>query len=198
MMKKQITTLLLVCFVLLAFSQEEEQSYILKSNSTWSKEIIKFPLGFARTIKFEGFEELRFPANWSKQETDEFWSYVWVWNITNKENLTTYEIAENIESYFDGLMDLGPESSNKTEPKTTAVFIEKETINNTTKFVGKVKTFDSRFTKKPITFKVTVSQFYCKSENKLVSLFRLSPKDFENTVWSKLNSVSLIDDVCKD
>ena len=196
-MKNYIFIITLIGVSTIGFSQEEE-NYFLEADSTWFKEIIKFPISFARDINFEGFEELRFPANWAKEHSNEFWSYIWVWNITNKENLTAAEIEKNIEFYFNGLMDLGPNSSNKTEPKTTAIFIKKGTNNKISEFIGKVKTFDSRFTKKPITFNVSVEQFYCITEKKIVSVFRLSPKPFDTAVWLTLKSVTLRNTICED
>jgi len=70
---------------------EEKHLEVLQTDSTWTKEIIKFPLGFAQEIKFEGFEDLRFPSGWAKQDSPDFWSYVWAWSINDVEGLTAHE-----------------------------------------------------------------------------------------------------------
>ena len=102
-MNKHIVTILLLFFCILSYSQEEESLEVFTTDSTWVKEIIKFPISFAQDIKYEGFEDLRFPQGWSNQESPNFWSYVWAWSINGIEKPSESDLEKNVQLYFDGL-----------------------------------------------------------------------------------------------
>ena len=194
-MKKSIVTIVLMLFVGLVFSQEEKHREVFKTDSTWIKEIIEFPISFAQDINYEGFEDLRFPQGWSKEDSPNFWSYVWAWSINNVEELTTRDLEKNIQLYFDGLLGLDfYKIQEKPVRKTNAVFMKKDDSH----FVGKVKTFDTRYTKKPMTLNALVENYYCEQEKKRIILFRFSPKPFNHDVWSTLDEVKLSNDSCKN
>ncbi len=196
------STLLLIGILLHSmaiFGQEKETLNLLEIDSTWAKEIIEFPIGFAQEIKYEGFEDLRFPPGWSKHDSPNFWSYVWAWSINGIEEVTVQDLEKNIQYYFDGLLGLDfYKIDDKHLRKTNAVFIIKEDSNSNLQYVGKVKTFDTRYTKKPMTLHVEVKNYYCKQENKTIILFRFSPKEFKDSVWIKLKTVKLSDSSCKN
>ena len=118
-MKNALIIIALLLHTIVTFGQEKEDLNLLVTDSTWIKEIIKFPIGFAQEIKFEGFEDLRFPPGWSKQDSPNFWSYVWAWSINGIEGLTENEMEKNIQFYFDGLLGLSFNRNNKEEKKTT-------------------------------------------------------------------------------
>lgn len=193
-MKHVITTLLL-CYSIVAYGQEEQNLEVFKTDSTWIKEIIEFPIGFAQEIKYEGFEDLRFPQGWSKEDSPNFWSYVWAWSINDFGEVTESELETNIQYYFDGLLGLDfYKIDEKHVRNTNTVFLKKDN----SQYVGKVKTFDARYTKKPMTLNVLVETYYCEQEKKRIILFRFSPKSFGHDVWNTLKEVKLMSDVCKD
>ncbi|MCK0110169.1 hypothetical protein MWU58_12750 [Flavobacteriaceae bacterium S0825] len=193
-MKKHIVTILLLFFCILSYSQEEESLEVFTTDSTWIKEIIKFPINFAQDINYEGFEDLRFPQGWSNQESPNFWSYVWAWNINGIEKPSESDLEKNVQLYFDGLLGLDFYKINDVKtPKTNAVFIKK----GNTQYVGKVKTIDTRYTKLPMTLNVLVEYYYCEIQKKTIMVFRYSPKPFDNAVWYKLNEVKLRADACE-
>jgi hypothetical protein len=155
-------------------------------------------IGFAQDISYEGFEDLRFPQGWSKEDSPNFWSYVWAWSIKGIEKPTESDLEKNVQLYFDGLLGLDFYKINEVKtPKTNAVFIKSNDSKGITKFVGKVKTFDTRYTKKPMTLHVLVETYFCEAKEKTIMVFRYSPKPFDATVWDKLNEVKLRADICE-
>jgi hypothetical protein len=193
-MKKHIVTILLLFFCILSYSQEEESLEVFTTDSTWIKEIIKFPINFAQDINYEGFEDLRFPQGWSNQESPNFWSYVWAWNINGIEKPSESDLEKNVQLYFDGLLGLDFYKINDVKThKTNAVFIKK----GNTQYKGKVKTVDTRYTKLPMTLNVLVVYYYCETQKKTIMVFRYSPKPFDNPVWETLNEVKLRADACE-
>ena len=187
-MKNTLIIFALFLYSITTVAQEEKSLNILDADSTWIKEIIEFPIGFAQDIKYEGFEDLRFPPGWSKEDGPNFWSYVWAWSINNIEEVTIDELERNIQYYFDGLLGLDfYKIDDKPLRKTNAVFIKKDNSH----YIGKVKTHDTRYTKKPMTLYVQVESHYNKEESNTVLLFRFSPKKFQDDVWSLLKTVKV-------
>jgi len=173
---------------------------LLTADKDWYIEDLKFPLGFAQEITLKGDVNLRFPPGWSKKESPNFWSYVWAWQLTeDSDGLNESELKENIELYFDGLLGINSNELNNNErlkKTTTATFILKKENASESRYIGEVKTIDTRYTKKPMTLFVQLEQYYCKKENKSVLLFRYSPKTYEHSVWKTLSSVKLVSFRC--
>lgn len=196
-MKNHMTIIIFLFLTIGVFGQEDEQLNLFKTDSTWIKEIIKFPIGFAQEIKFEGFEDLRFPKGWSNKKSPMFWSYVWAWSINNTGELSEADMESNVQLYFDGLLGIG--SNKNAEGKiysTSAVFVKRENHSRHSEYIGKVKTFDTRYTDKPLTFHVMAEQYYCENQKKAILVFRYSPKPFKDKVWTQLKSVKLSQDTC--
>ncbi|WP_296385387.1 hypothetical protein [Winogradskyella sp.] len=195
-MKYIIFTIALLYSVLLS-GQEKENLYVLEADSTWLKEIIKFPLGFAQDIAYEGYEDLRFAKNWSKPEGLEFFTYAFVWNINLLEVPTVSLIETNTKLYYDGLMAAVNKEKDFTIPKTIVEFHQLESEAELPSFRGKMLVHDSFFTKKIINLNVSVETTYCKEQDKYLMLFRVSTLDFDDVIWNQLNAITLASNICE-
>jgi hypothetical protein len=162
---------------------------LLKTDSTWVKEVFYFPLNFANEIKFEGVEEARFPQKWADTSSTDFWSYVFVWEIKTSSRLMEKDLEDNLQIYFNGLLNW---------QHTNAVFLQKEAAENHSIYLGKIKTFDAFFTKKPITLQVIAEIHFCAQQKKSLIFFRFSPKPYEHEIWHKLNGVQIETPDCSD
>lgn len=192
--KKLCISLLLLNCLSSSFSQETYPNELFKTDSTtWIKEIIKFPLGFAPNINYQGFEDLRFvKAGWGKMNHPEFWSYAFGWYIQTNKKPTQKDIEHNIKLYYDGLMQAVNKEPTFTVPETIASFSKK----GKNKFIGTIKTHDSFYTKKIITLNTLVEIVHCTKQNTYVLLFRVSVQDFSHGVWQKLNSLKMEKSIC--
>ena len=180
---KNILTIILVfsCSILL-LGQEKEHLFFLETDSTWRKEMFLFPISFASDINYKGVEDARFPVGWEKEDSPNFWSYAFAWNLENSGEITENDLEVNLQKYFNGLMRW---------EKTSVQILKKEESNNTAKYTGKVNTLDAFFTKEPMTLNVKVEKIYCEEKKKSILLFRFSPKEFGEEVWQKLEEVKL-------
>ena len=195
---KNLLSILFFSFSLALLGQEKERPDIIQLDSTWGKELFTFPLGFAQEIKYEGFEEARFPKGWNKMESPYFWTYTFAWMLDKDAFLTVHDLEIAMQYYFDGVMSL--EIERKTYPDiqdTAAVFLEKESTVKSSKLIGKIKTWDHFTSKKPITLNVQVEQSYCSEQEKVIVLFRFSPKPFEDELWQSFGAITLKEDACK-
>ncbi|WP_432410698.1 hypothetical protein [Rasiella sp. SM2506] len=196
-MKQYIfTTSLLFCSLFL-LAQDTEKKHLLKADTTWTQEIFTFPIGFAQEIPLEGYEEAIFPPGWSKEESPDFWSYIFAWDVKAEAPLTTTHFETYLEYYFDGLMNIRDLKNGETILPTNALFIKSQESENTSYFTGKIRLYEGRYTKEMMILHVLATQYYCKTEKKTVVVFRFSPKEFGNPIWDVMNAIPLVAAACK-
>lgn len=190
MHKKSVLVLILITISsMLTFAQEEES--VLNAPDNWKSEIIPFPLGFAPSIDFVGFEDLRFSPGWSDTTSQEFWAYTFVWYIEKDSAMTEGKLTEAFNSYYDGLM--GVDHNNKVDSthsnqldKTICLFVKTDDG-----FTGKMRVYDRFFTKDYITFNIKVREQFCPKTNKQIIVCDISPKAFNDKVWGIFDDVKL-------
>ncbi len=188
--KRILLTFILIVCSCFAFGQDHEEAHLIDLDSTWGKEIFKFPIRFAQNINYEGVEEARFPPEgWSNEHHQNFWSYAFAWDINLNEKISEHNLASDLEKYFDGLVGL-------EEYKASALIIKIEDSGSYSMFKGKIKTYDGFTTNSPITLHVLIESHYCKAKKKSIILFRFSPKDFTHDVWNTLKNVKLKKPIC--
>ncbi|WP_157716163.1 hypothetical protein [Roseivirga echinicomitans] len=197
-----LLTLVLLLNSMLSFGQEQEAEKLaerlLEADSTWGKELFQFPISFAQEINFQGAEVALFPKGWSNEQSPEFWSYAFVWEVDTDKQVTKTVLESSLQLYFDGLLSIDIwKKSDATIQNTKALLGEKEANKSTSRFTGHLDIFESRYTKKPMTLQVTVEQHYCEQTNKTIILFKFSPKEFEHNAWMKLDEIELREGLCK-
>ncbi len=187
---------LLICFAILittlVSAQDETHQNLLVIDSTWAKEVFKFPIGFAQDIPYSGFEEAQFPKGWGTKDSPTFWSYAFVWHIEGEIDINEHTLENDLQLYFDGLMAMNTNGNVDNGILKTNVLL----VKTKTSYKGKLKTFDRLKTKEIITLNVTVEEHYCKDKNTTLLLFRFSPKSFDDSIWNELNTITLKNNVC--
>lgn len=178
------TILILFLFIVtrqITFGQEVET--ILSAPDNWKGEIIPFPLGFAPSIDFIGFEDLRFSPGWSDSTSNEFWAYIFVWYIEKNSPMNESKLTQTFNKYYDGLM--GADINNKLD-KTQSQFTK-----TNEGFTGKMRVYDRFFTKDYITLNIKVTETFCPETNKQIILCKITPKAFDDDVWNIFDDVKL-------
>lgn len=181
---KLLTTLsVILVSITLAYSQEqtEEHNNVLDSPEGWGLEVMTFPLGFAREIDYQGFEEIWFAPGWKDVGSQEFWAYAFVWYLDAGAEMTSEKLTDQMEAYFNGIQEVS---------NSNAVFIEL----NDGSYVGSIRTFDKFTTKKEFVLNVKMRSQYCSKTNKYTYLFHIVPLPFDHQVWSSLERVKLSED----
>ncbi|WP_299362102.1 hypothetical protein [Winogradskyella sp.] len=196
---KKLLVFLTLLYSVICYSQKDEDLEILAADSTWLKELIRFPLSFAPDIDYRGYEDIRFAKNWNKPESPEFFTYAFVWNVNLKSVPTTQMLESNMVLYYDGLMNVVNKDKAFDVPTTKVDFEKVKLVNNDSAlptFKGRIQVYDAFFTNKVITLYATIETFYCTDQNKYMLLFRISTFNFEDSVWKKLKTVKLVEGHC--
>jgi hypothetical protein len=172
--------LLIFVFPFFCFSQENEFKKLLQVDSTWTNEFFQFPLSFAPTINFDGYEEAVFPIYWSDSNSVEFWSYAFAWEISRKETLSELEMETALNNYFNGLMNFD---------STACKIFKEDQISDQTNYFGSISTQDAFFSQKSFILNIRIEQYFNKKTKKMLVLFKLSPQNFEKDSWKNLDEI---------
>jgi CubicO group peptidase (beta-lactamase class C family) len=172
--------------------------YFIRTEDTWGKEIFTFPLRFAKDIKYQGVEEAHFPKGWRDQESSEFWSYVFAWNVDLTNELKVSNLESDLQLYFDGLAEAVNKDKTVVPPNSIAKLDKIQSGSDIAKYRGTIKIYDSFVTNKPMTLKVQVESHYCPQKQESIILFRFSPKAFGHEIWSVLEMINLRENMCED
>ena len=93
MLKKSIPLILLFLINAVDFYGQEHET-VLGAPENWQSEIIPFPLGFAQEIDLVGFEDLRFAPGWNDPNSQEFWTYMFVWYAEKDSAMTEKKLTQ--------------------------------------------------------------------------------------------------------
>ena len=163
----------------------------------WGKEFFHFPLHFAPEIPYQGVEEVVFPKGWIKPDSTDFWSYVFVWALENKQAVTAEELEDNLKLYFDGLIGGLSRVDTLKLTQATTQFQRSLDPNDDVAFTGKLNIFDGFATQEPLTLNARIYSDYCEESDQLILLFRFSPLAFDHPIWDKLRTVKVREMVCE-
>jgi hypothetical protein len=186
-MKKATITLL----ILLAFGKclAQNSGYSLPLPETWKSETIPFPIDFAPSIPYHGIEDLRFTPGWGNANSNDYWTYTFLWFVDGTPPVNASLLNSYMATYFDGLYH----SNNKSSPDSTGFTKPNITVAATATgdqetYAGKISTLNF-LTKKKIEFYVTIHVQRHADANETAIFFEISPKPYNNPVWSELDSI---------
>lgn len=186
--------LFIVCLFLLSstFTLAQEIKGVFSKKNTWGKEILDFPLGFAREIPYQGYADIRFHKDWTKENKAGFWSYLFAWYVKGNQNPTLKELETYMKYYYDGLVD----GKRPDRPESIVLFLKSDSED--IDYVGKMSLFDRFTTNKVLVLHIEVKTLYCQENNTSNIVFRISPKPFDHVIWKELKSVKLKENLCSE
>ena len=107
----KIIFLLIVIIVIgggyIYFRLHNDIENVLEAKNDWRSEVLEFPLIFARDLEYEGEEHIRFAPGWGEIDSEDYFSYVFLWMIKENPNLNSSKLESILNIYFDGLMNTG-------------------------------------------------------------------------------------------
>lgn len=165
---------------------------LLETEDSWGKELFAIPLRFAKNIKLKGFEDARFPKGWNDTTSPNFWTYAFAWKVNIEKELTIIEVKDYVKKYYDGLLESVNKEKGLTVPSTTVEFTKTKEGD----FVGKATIYDTFITRKPLVLNFNIKQSFCEKNNNSIIIFRVSPKNFNHTVWNTLMEIKVLKSNC--
>ncbi len=199
---KKLLLLILFFISLNIYGQEKTEfdghqwvaPYYLPIPKGWTVERFPVPPSFAITIPYKGVEDIRFTPGWGKIESNEYWSYAFLWFLDDIREFDSKTLENNLTAYYTGLFNINTSKSNidttKLIPVQVTINSKKAEKEDDKTFEGIVKMNDY-MTKKPITLNLIIHIKSCEEQNKSFVLFELSPRPYSDMVWNDLDQLWL-------
>lgn len=193
-MKKQS---LLLTFSLLLICQfmgfaKESTPIILDGPKDWSYEKIDFPLDFAPSLPYEGFEELRFAPGMFDVSSSTYFTYLFVLSIQNKEEFPQSELKTLLSKYYKGLCG-AVATSKKMAIDTSQIKVRlkklKKQSSQTISYSVLINFFDPFTDGQNILLNMELEVIPNKQTKGVYVLSIVSPQSKESVVWKELYGV---------
>ena len=196
---KYCICLLLIFSSLTAFSQQKEfegknweAPYHLATPKNWGVERFLLPAPFASSIPYNGMEDIRFTPGWGKQESNDYWSYAFVWYLDSTINPDVPAVEKNLSAYYTGLMKVNIDTTRIKAPEIPIANVKMKEIQSAKgsvrSFEGTVNTLDF-LTWKPISFNLRIHVRWCPEDNKTLIFHEISPRPYSDMVWKSLDEL---------
>ncbi len=193
---KKIISLLLCTISLTIHAQQADfdghkwvPPYSLATPKDWGIERFPVPISFAPQLNYRGVEDIRFAPGWAKLNTEEYWTYAFLWWLDGTPETNAPIIAANLKAYYTGLIEANREGHKlpveKIIPVVTAfkeIFTDKGDLKT---FTGTIEMTDY-MQGQPITLNCIVHLRRCPEQNRTILFYQLSPKPFTHSNWQAL------------
>ena len=151
------------------------------------------PPDFAKQLSFKGVEDLRFFPGWGDPNSEEHWSYAFLWSLDGKPDIDAHVLQNNLTILYTGL--IGRNIVPRKIPKEKLFPVEVN-IQNIKTSAGDLKTFAGTvhmldyITQTPMILNVRIHVKDCPDKMHSILLFEVSPKSADHPNWQKLDQLN--------
>ncbi len=172
------------------FPEYINKPYTYEAPGNWNTELISFPIDFAPSIPYQGFEDLRFSPGWGKINSDEIWAYTLLWWLDKKYNFDAGTFKRDLEEYFTGLTKRRA-SADKLEgarPAVVQVQKQKTLLGDQATYSASIDIFDAQVTHHP---NILFAKIHVKAcEDRSVIFLEVAGKNFSEPVWQTMDKIN--------
>jgi len=164
----------------------------LKAPEGWFGERIKLPPGFARDMKFEGTEDIKFAPGMFKPDNADFFSYAFVFELTKESKIDQKSLDTEFLKYYRGLCKAVSKDKPDTKDFTVKLKpIKAEATKSEPKgikqFHGDIDWIEPFRTNRRQTLHVELQVWQAKQFNYLFVC--VSPQAKSAKIWKSLHKV---------
>lgn len=160
--------------------------YHLAVPQGWNTERFALPADFAPGMNYIGIEDLRFAPGWGNNNSEEYWSYCYLWWLEQRPITSVENVTLNLKKYYEGLVGRNIISRKipaaKVIPVDVAVKKIKPHTGDLETYSGTVSMLDY-MTEQPIVLNITVHVSACTEEKRTAIFVMVSPKKSGTGAW---------------
>lgn len=166
--------------------------YTLPTPEGWGIERFLIPIGFAPQITYKGVEDIRFAPGWADAQSNEYWSYAFLWYLDEMPKTNPKIIENNLKAYYSGLVGINLE---QRKIPTEKIIPTKVSIKKTKTQTGDLKTFAGTIemldymAQKPMRLNCIVHLKVCVGQKNFYIFYELSPKPLSDNIWQSLHQL---------
>ncbi|NOY91441.1 MAG: hypothetical protein GXP55_09545 [Deltaproteobacteria bacterium] len=129
---------------------------------------------------------LRFSPGYYDQDASDFWTYAFVFLLERDADVTPVHVEAQLVEYFRGLGS-GLGSHARSDLPASAIEVRRLVDHDDWHRV-RVRAFDPWETGAPIDLNIEWSSRTCEGAAHRALLFKISPLDFDDAIWTQLES----------
>jgi hypothetical protein len=164
--------------------------YLLPVPKGWMTEQFALPPDFAKQLAFKGVEDLRFFPGWGDPNSEEHWSYAFLWSLDGKPDIDAHLLQDNLKILYTGLIgrNIVPRKipKDKLFPVEVNIQASKTAAGDLKTFTGTVHMLDY-INQTPMTLNVKIHLKDCPGNGQAIVLFEVSPKPTDHPNWQQLD-----------
>ena len=154
----------------------------------WKHETLTFPLDFAPELPYRGVEELRFAPDFFEPASPTYWSYVFVWWLEDRPVFDAPTMSASLTEYFRGLSEAVGRGKHTFDSESFRATLTPKLGTEIPTLAGQVFTHDGFTTGLPLVLQVEARLRRCPASGRYSVTCMLSPRAFEDPVWSDLRA----------
>ncbi|HEX4852443.1 MAG TPA: hypothetical protein VFV08_16615, partial [Puia sp.] len=161
---------------------------------SWNHEIIMFPMDFAPSIPYKGFEDLRFAPGWNDPNSPDRYAYSMLWWLDGVYQFNESILTKDLESYYTGITKRRAiaEKLDMNAWKPAKVQIQKI---NTSKgdretYTAHADIFDSWVARKPGTIYLKIHVKDCPDKTRTLVLTEIAGYPYSASSWQALDKIN--------
>lgn len=187
MIGKSATLFLLLLFFISCKTVAQEAGYTWPLSDGWGKEVIPFPLKFAKELNYHGVEEIHFTPEWRDSGGKKnYWTYLFSWYLDTVVQFSTTMLVRDLEEYYNGLNEWVLKNSRRVPVAVPSVIVSLEQVErNPEMWRGQVKTTDVFAALSPITLNLEIRKEKVQPGRSLF-FFLVSQRNFQDGCWMVL------------
>lgn len=162
--------------------------FVYEAPAGWKPERIPFPLGFAPSLSYKGFEQLHFAPGMFDPKSENYFTYLFFWWIEGEPEVTDETLTRELVEYYRGLSAEvgGPKNLRMDLAKVHATVVAAVdgkpaaegksglASPSTRRFTGRLSTFDPFNAGQAIALEAEITTWHCDRENRTVVFFCVS------------------------
>jgi hypothetical protein len=198
MNKYAVFCCMLLVSVSIAFGGEPAADVRLNAPEGWRKERIVLPPPFAPDMKLKGLEEIRFAPGMFQLQSDSFFSYVFVFQLENKPELSQEIMERELLAYYRGLATAVLKSRNASVDTNTFTLklTKASAIDDAPKppqiprqFTGDLKWVEPFVTGQSQTLHLELQSWKSQDSNHRFMFVCASPKPKTTAIWRQMREI---------
>lgn len=162
----------------------------------WSGERIALPPGFAKDMKFKGYEKIRFAPGMFDANSNSFFSYVLVFSIANDSDVSIKNLKSELLKYYRGLATAVMKGQQKTVD-TSKFDLDLKALQKTkvpddkvaSQLVGTLNWIEPFRTQKDQSLRIKIDVRVLKDGQPTLLFIQASPAKFDATIWDEMAKI---------
>lgn len=166
--------------------------YNLAMPERWGVERFQIPIEFATEIPYTGVEDIRFAPGWGNVESNDYWTYAFLWYLDGSPEIDADDIQENLKAYYRGLVNRNITRrkipAEKIIPIKTSFKKIESTNGDLQTYSGTIEMLDY-MAQKPMTLNCLVHIKKDEENDRTLVFHEISPQARDNTVWVSMDKL---------